>query len=99
MSARNSPDCCPRSMIRRIASIGFTSSPIRDCTSGLRAISRTTTRTTSGWCSHVRRRIAVTCRSCSRAGSPDASTASIRSTRTLQFSRKTASSTSSFDEK
>ena len=48
--------------MRRIASIGFTSSPIRCCTSGLRAISRTTTRTTSGWCRHVRRRIAATCR-------------------------------------
>ncbi len=49
-------------------------------TSGLRAISRTRTRTTSGSCRHVRRRIAATCRSCSRAGSPDSSTAWIRST-------------------
>ena len=38
----------PRSMMRRIASIGFTRSPIRSCISGLRAISRTSTRTTSG---------------------------------------------------
>ena len=42
------PVCWPRAMIRWIASIGFTSSPMRCWISALRAISRTSTRVTSG---------------------------------------------------
>ena len=44
------PSAWPRSTMRWIASIGFSSSSIRSPTSGLRTISRTRTRTTSGSC-------------------------------------------------
>jgi hypothetical protein len=89
----------PRSITRWMTSIGCASSPMRSASSGLRPNSRITTRTTSGRWSHVRRTIAAMCRSWSAAGSSVSSTLAIRSSRTLQFSWKTASSTSSFDLK
>ena len=82
------------------SSIGFTSSPIRSSTSALRAISRITTRTTSGWWSQLPRDDRRDVRGAGRRRARRSPRRS-RSAReaSLQFSRKIVSSTSSFDEK
>ena len=99
-SARKSPVAWPRSTMRRIDVERL--SRARRCGPAASGCARSRARARArrpASCSQVRSRIAATWRSCSRAGSSDASTAAMRSRSTPQFSRKTVSSTSSFDEK
>ena len=66
---RSSPLACPRSTMRWIVANASRISSTWPCKCGLRATSRTITRTRSGSLRHVRRRIFATPRNCSGAGS------------------------------
>ena len=74
-------------------------SAIRFPTSGLRAISRISTRTRSGSASQEPRKIEAKRRSCSASASSDRSMRSVSRTSSSQLERKIVSSTSSLERK